>query len=174
MNNAQLINQTSGKVEYYTPIKIIEAARRTMDGFDLDPASSPVANQTVKASHFFTAEDDGLQKMWFGKVWLNHPFSREGNALWINRLTAHYEGGLIEQACCITFASTSERWFQPLMNYAQCYLSPRTNYLLPNGEVFRGVTKGSVVTYLGPSNKRFIENFKQLGCVMLPHWIVMP
>lgn len=32
MDNAQLINQTSGDVEWYTPARIIEAARRCMGG----------------------------------------------------------------------------------------------------------------------------------------------
>ena len=46
-NAATLINQTSGKVEYYTPADIVEAARRVMGSIDLDPASSPAANETV-------------------------------------------------------------------------------------------------------------------------------
>ena len=36
VNNATLINQTSGKVEYYTPADIVEAARRVMGSIDLD------------------------------------------------------------------------------------------------------------------------------------------
>ena len=63
MNNAVLINQTSGKVEYYTPPRIIEAARRTMGRIDLDPASSVKANETVKAQHIFTAADNGLDEL---------------------------------------------------------------------------------------------------------------
>ncbi len=171
MNNAQLINQTSGKVEYYTPLPIIEAARYTMGSIDLDPASSKRANEQVWAGTYFTEKQDGLTKEWFGNVWMNHPFGREENARWINKLIQHYDAGDIGQACCITFASTSERWFQPLMSHAQCYLSPRTNYLLPNGEVFRGVTKGSVVTYLTHTPWRlqlFYEYFSQLGSVMVP------
>lgn len=65
---AQLINQTSGDVEYYTPPFIIEAARRVMGGIDLDPASSEIANRTVKATRYFTEADDGLQQEWNGRV----------------------------------------------------------------------------------------------------------
>ena len=71
-------------------------------------------------------------------------------------------------SCCITFASTSERWFQPLFAYPLCFLHPRTNYLLPDGSPKRGVTKGSVVAYLGDNVGGFIEAFGPLGCVMLP------
>lgn len=169
MNKAQLINQDSGVVDYCTPAHIIEAARRVLGVIDLDPASNAIANQTVKARDYNTC--DGLAQPWFGNVWLNHPFSREHNADWINRLIAHYEGGFVDAACCITFASTSEAWFKPLMQYPQCYLSPRTNYLGLDGKVKRGVPKGSVVTYLGWKNKLFATEFAALGSVMFPAYL---
>lgn len=159
MDNAQLINQTSGKTEYYTPINITLSACRVMGGIDLDPASSVVANERIKAKVIYTAADDGLVKPWFGRVWLNHPFGRLSNPSWIKRLIDSWEAGDIEQACCITFACTSENWFQPLLEFPQCFLSPRTNYDLPDGRKLRGVTKGSVVTYLGAEVERFKENF---------------
>jgi hypothetical protein len=169
MNAASLINQTSSKTEYYTPPAIIEAARATMGGIDLDPASSEAANMTVRAKHYFTEKQDGLNRIWVAQtLWMNHPFSRTGNKLWINRLINHYRFRSLEQACCITFACTSEAWFAPLFAFPQCYLRPRTNYLLPNGEVLRGVTKGSVVTYLGPNKAAFAQNFAGLGAVMVP------
>jgi len=165
MNAAQLINQTSGEVEIYTPAKIIEAARVTLGGFiELDPASSEKANETVKARRFFTLKDDGLNQIWAAQtLWMNHPFSRKGNPMWINKLIRNYEMRYTRAACCITFASTSEAWFRPLRDFPQCYLSPRTNYLLPDGTVYKGVTKGSVVTYLGPNVELFRRAFEGEG-----------
>lgn len=165
MDNAQRINQTSGKVEYYTPPSIIEAARKTMGRIDLDPCSSAKANETVKAKKFYS--QDGLTRMWMGRVWMNHPFSRKENPLWVDKLIYEYKHGLVEAACCITFASTSEAWFTPLLRHPQCFLIPRTNYLLPNGEIFRGVTKGSVVTYLGKNVQLFREHFEKLGVIKI-------
>lgn len=211
MNSAQLINQNSGNVEIYTPPNIIEAARETLGGFDLDPASSAKANETVKASRYFT--EGGLDQRWAGRVWMNHPFGRRltrpkkpgpdataddlkkfearwvewvarcvpnlldpqtaerapGNEDWINKLENSYNSGHLTGACCITFASTSEAWFRPLLMRTQCFLSPRTNYLLPNGEAYRGVTKGSVVTYFGSDMNRFARAFKHLGVVKILH-----
>jgi len=94
MMSHQLINQTSGRTEWYTPPEIIEAARRVMGGIDLDPASSAAANVFVKATTIYTrprytslpsspgydtevrAYEDwgGLSNAWFGNVWMNHPF----------------------------------------------------------------------------------------------------
>lgn len=167
MNNHQLINQTSGDVEYYTPQKIIDAARNVMGSITLDPSSSKIANKGVKAEHIFTQEVNGLSQKWFGKVWMNHPFGRNLNQLWIDKIESEYDIGNITEACCITYACTSEKWFQPLLKRPQCFLSPRTNYILPNGTIKRGVTKGSVVTYYGANVDKFAEEFSTLGTIKL-------
>ena len=158
MNNSQLINQTSGDFEYYTPIEIVDAAREVMGSIDLDPATSEAGNQRIKARQSFYQNQDGLQYSWYKNAWLNHPFSRVNNPIWVRKLVYEYDHNL-DQACCITFAATSEKWFQPLLEFPQCYLSPRTNYYLPDGTLKRGVTKGSCVTYLGDNVDKFIAVF---------------
>lgn len=169
---AQLINQDSGDTEYYTPAEIVEAARAVMGGIDLDPASSPVANQRVGAARIYTAADDGLSLPWRGRVWMNHPFSRENNKVWPRKLVAEYRAGNVDQACCITFAATSEEWFQPLYDFPMCFLSPRTGYIVPSGGKKPGATKGSVVTYFGPRVATFAGVFSALGRVMIPTLIL--
>ena len=199
MNTVSLLLQDSGTVEYYTDPRIIEAARRVMGGIDLDPASSQLANCTVKARMFFSLQDDAvvptLSRNWGtvekpNRLWMNHPFGRRektcksncqkkkckergyhitqdvpGNQDWVEKLVAEYEAGRLSQACCITFAATSEAWFQPLYQGCMCFLSPRTNYYLPNGKKKKGVTKGSVVTYFGPRERHevFRHEFAQFG-----------
>lgn len=107
MKTHQLINADSGNVEIYTPSNIIEAARRTLGGIDLDPASSATANERVKAKKYFSANT--LARTWAGRVWMNHPFSRDYNALWICKLASEYRIENVSAACCICFASTSEK-----------------------------------------------------------------
>jgi hypothetical protein len=167
VNAAQLINQTSGEFEYYTPQFIIEAARQTMGGIDLDPASSTQANERVRAAHIYTIEDDGLSQPWFGRVWLNHPFGRGRNRVWIEKAITEYTLRRVTEMCCITFACTSEQWFRPLLSYPQCYLFPRINYILPTGQLKKGVTKGSVVSYFGPNLQKFREAFEGFGTVKI-------
>lgn len=161
----QHINQTSGDVEYYTPPAIIECARLVLGTIDLDPASSVAANKRVKAVRIFTEQDDGLTQEWQGRVWMNHPFGKNLNAKWINKLEEEYQAGRVTEACCITYACTSEKWFQPLLQRPQCFLSPRTNYFLPDGSLKKGVTKGSVVTYFGENLAGFTKAFTSLGVV---------
>lgn len=165
MNNSKLINQDSGNFEYYTPKFIIERAMEVMGRIDLDVASSEEANKIVNAKTYFSIEDDSLNREWYGKVWMNHPFSRVNNPLFVNKLIKEYESGNISEAICITFASTSEKWFQPLFKYIQCFLYPRTNYYDSDGNKKVGVTKGSVITYLGENELKFKEVFKDLGSI---------
>lgn len=141
---------------------------------------------------YFNMDREDFDMRRAGNVWMNHPFGKgekackkkcikkicrerghhidqdiPGNNEWINKLLTEYKKGNIKQACCITFASTSESWFKRLMQYPQCYLQPRTNYLTPDGKIKQGVTKGSCVTYLGSHVDRFYRNFKHIGTVMV-------
>ena len=190
----QLINQDSGNTEYYTDPAILAAAREVLGHIDLDPASSVTANKFVQAKRIFTKVDDGLSRRWVGRIWQNHPFSKgekacsdkckkktcvtrghhisedvPGNKDWIRKLVDSYNYGAVTEALCICFAATSEGWFQPLADFPQCYLSPRTNYYNEDGEKVSGVTKGSVVTYLGSDIKKFAEVFGRFGVVKVSY-----
>lgn len=194
MNSHQLINQDSGLTEYYTPMHILDAARRTIGAFDLDPASSPAANRWVQASRIYTAQDDGLSLPWYGRIWLNWPFGKSenacvsdcakrscrkrgfhlekrkaGNADWVNKLVSEYEAGNAEAALCICYAATSEAWFRPLLRQPQCFLYGRTNYRLSDGGILHGVTKGSCITFFGEDAARFAGCFRQLGEIKMPY-----
>lgn len=164
MDNHRLINQDSGEVEYYTPPLITACARKLMGRIDLDPASCAAANMFVRAERYYTREENGLAQPWHGCVWLNWPFSKTDNKKWVQRLVSMYENGCIVQACCISYASTSESWFAPLMRFPQFYFTGRTEYVDAEGKPVMkwnekkermeksGVTKGSVVTFLPPKS----------------------
>lgn len=163
----QFINQTSNEVEWFTPIEIIEAATECMGFIDLDPASCERANIAIGAQNYFTKEDDGLIKPWDARtVWLNHPFGRKTTPLWINKLFHEFDFEHFDQACVITYAATSEKWFRPLLNHPQCFIHGRTNYIARETMLpAKGVSKGSVVTYLGDRTGDFAKAFEKLGTV---------
>lgn len=168
MENYQHINSDSGNQEWYTPSEIIEAARNTLGFITLDPFSCAKSNETVKASMYYTKEDDGFSKPWKGSCWVNHPFSRENNKRIAQKAITEYITNGVE-IVMITFAATSEGWFKPLLAYPQCFLHGRTNYYDQQGNRVKGVTKGSVVTYLGDNIQKFYESFKHLGTVNVPY-----
>jgi hypothetical protein len=175
MRPHQLINQTSGRTEWVTPDYILDAARHALaSGFDLDPASTPAANRRVRAARIYTIGEDGLSQPWRGRVWLNWPFSRKGNRLWVSKLVGEFESGRVTAACCISFASTSETWFKALLSRPQCYIWGRVNYLLPSGDAMHGCTRGSVVTYFGHDVARFAHSFRHIGEIKVPYSKVNP
>ncbi|MCP4867084.1 MAG: hypothetical protein GY897_24385 [Alteromonas sp.] len=196
MKNDQLINQSSGTFEYYTPEIWVNAAREVMGGIELDPASSLTANLVVMADHFFDEETNGLKQPWIAQsLWMNHPFHRgekpcptnrdkckkktcktrghhidtpiPSNMDWVTKLISEYEAGNVKQAICISFASTSEGWFKKLLKYPQCFPNGRIQYYKPDGTLDNNVTKGSCLTYLGPDYLKFADVFKRYGTVKI-------
>ena len=71
------------------------------------------------------------------------------NKRWIDKLVSEFEKGHFKRGCCITFASTSEAWFKPLLDYPQIFLYGRVNFMNDKGEQIKGVTKGAVITCFG-------------------------
>ena len=157
--------------EWYTPEKFIEAAREVMGGIDLDPASCAHANEMVKAARYYTKEDNGLMHSWPGRVWCNPPYGltngKSNQAIWSRRLISQYEQGITSEAILLVNASTSESWFQRLLNgYLVCFLRGRINFSTPDGSQ-SGPTHGSAFFYFGKQRNRFRDVFNPFGAVMV-------
>lgn len=79
------------KDEWLTPPEII-AALGGPDSFDLDPCA-PISRPWPTARQHFTIADNGLQKLWAGRVWFNPPYG--GPAIvgpWMRRMADHGTG----------------------------------------------------------------------------------
>ena len=172
----------SGKSnEWYSPRLHVEAARTVMGGIDLDPASCTEANATVKASRYYTKDDDGLAQSWYKRVYVNPPYSYEGVArgmengdrppsvmmMWISKLVSEYKSGNVTQAILCTKADPKQNWFQMLWDYAICFVSSRLLFNRPGLPPERHQF-GNVFAYLGPNEKRFVEYFTDFGAVVTP------
>ena len=75
--------------ERYSPQFVIDGAHAVMRAIDLDPASSVAANERVGAATFYTREQNGLVLPWFGRLFLNAPYSNYSE--WIRKLADEKE-----------------------------------------------------------------------------------
>lgn len=165
-------------VEYYTPAKYIEAAREVMGGIDTDPASCDFAQGWIKADTYFTKEDDGLSKSWYGSVWLNPPYGvdrgRSRAGTWAEKLEAEIEAGAATVAILLVKAALGYIWFERLFhNYPVCFTRDRIRFYTKDGRM--PAAKQANAFFLletspsyGPYLWRFQDVFGKFGRVILP------
>lgn len=151
--------------EWYTPADIIDDVRKVLVDIDLDPASCAHAQKVVKAAEYFTKKDDGLTKPWWGRVWLNPPYSQPGAEAFARKLLAEYEAGTISAAIMVQNAGTETSWFQALAKRAAlCLPSGRINFDRKDGESSQN-RYAQVFFYLGLDDAAFMETFAPRGLV---------
>jgi phage N-6-adenine-methyltransferase len=151
--------------EWYTPPQYVEAARAVLGHFDVDPASNDTAQQIIRAETYYTAETNGLDKDWPGKVWLNPPYGGLSGPF-AKRLVEQFEAGIVEEAVLLVNAnSTDTNWFSPLWDYTLCFTDHRIDFQNPEGSR-NGSTHGSVFIYLGENERAFYDHFSPFGCVV--------
>ena len=152
----------TGEYEWYTPERYIEAARTVMGGIDLDPASHDAAQQTVRAAHYFTAKDDGLSLDWYGRVWLNPPYSQPLMQNFVRKLVSEFASGNIEQAVMLTHNYTDTAWFHEAQLGAMlCFTRGRISFVGASGPP----TQGQCFFYFGNSRAEFRTVFGAFGFI---------
>lgn len=155
------------RCEWYIPRKYVEAARAVMGKIDLDPASSEIANQVVKARTYFTIEDDGLSKEWRGNVLLNPPYSRYWIERFADKLLAEIAAGRVKQAVLIVHPKTGIGWFSRVAGAATsiCLGKGRIQFWRPDGSVGKSPMTSNAFLYYGRHIKRFEKLFKDFGII---------
>lgn len=152
--------------EWYTPAEYVNAARRVMGEIDLDPASCTAAQELVQARRFYTKHDDGLSKMWSGRVWLNPPYSASLIRQFVARLIHFHETDQVSEAVILTNNSSDTVWFHDLLSrYPVCFTRGRVKFWRPNHKTF-GARQGQTLFYLGDNIEAFAREFGPLGMVV--------
>lgn len=163
------VSHNSGENEWYTPPEIIEAARLAMGGIDCDPASSAVANETVRASQFFTIEDDGLAQVWRGRVWMNPPYSQPLCTQFCDALATRFRDGEVTEAIALVNNATETVWFRRLVEEASGIVFPSTRVRFQTASGEKGAPlQGQALIYLGTEPGAFFAAFRSFGWMAIP------
>lgn len=172
--------------DWYTPAVFVEAACDVMGAIDLDPASHAEANRIVNATRFYTAEDDGLQQSWHGRVFLNPPggLVRE---FWMRLMNA-WQWRHIKQAIWIGYSLEQLQTLQACpvspLDFPLCVTAKRIAFVENAAKRDARMAKlrvagkkpnersspshSNYITYLGPHKETFKARFSVFGKVVLP------
>ena len=165
------VANNSGNNEWYTPAEYIEAARAVLGEIYLDPASSDIAQKTVKAKIYFTAEDDGLRYQWYGRTWMNPPYAADLIGKFTGKLVEHFAAGDIPEAIVLVNNATETSWFQSMLDYASavCFVRRRIKFVDQNGNPSGAPLQGQAILYLGDDPARFTQHFAPFGAILYGH-----
>jgi phage N-6-adenine-methyltransferase len=166
VNGGHHRTQFTGENEWYTPAEYIEAVRACLGAIDVDPASSARAQETVRASRFFTRDDDGLRHDWHGRVWLNPPYSQPDIARFVDKLLAEIGAGRVRQAILLTHNYTDTGWFHAAAAKcaAICFTRGRIRFVSATGGI-AAPTQGQAFFYFGVDVDRFRTAFGGFGFI---------
>ncbi len=158
------VANNSGNNEWYTPAEYIAAARAVMGTIDLDPASSDIANKTVQAAKYYTAETNGLDQEWEGKVWMNPPYAGDLIGQFTAKLIQHVQQYDVREAIVLVNNATETAWFQELVSEASAVAFPRgrVRFWKPDGTPGAPL-QGQAIVYIGVNQERFVNEFARFG-----------
>ena len=161
------VRHNSGEVEWYTPSYIVEAAHAVLGAIDCDPASSDIANKTIKAAQYYTVDNNGLTQQWGKRVWMNPPYSQPLVVEFCKAFLDRLESGEITAGCVLVNNATETAWFQGLADAAVaiCLLRGRVKFLDTSGKAIGAPLQGQIVLYYGSDRAAFSKAFAELGSV---------
>lgn len=146
--------------EYYTPKHIIEA----LGHFDLDPAT-PEKSRWRTADVMYTKKDDGLKQEWFGRVFLNPPYSRPLVNQFMEKMAAHGNG------IALIVPKLGTKMFRDII-YPSCsaiyILSERIKFYDEDWVQQKSPICQSMLVAFGEENKKAILNSGLKGIMLVP------
>jgi phage N-6-adenine-methyltransferase len=157
--------------EWYTPAQHIELARRVLGEIDLDPASCEAAQRIVRAKQWFSKQDDGLRQKWYGRIFMNPPYSKLLLRPFVTKLCEELSAGDVTAAIMLVHNNTDASWFHEAAEIAQavCFTRGRIAFLKDDGEQ-GSPPQGQAFFYFGMQPELFADVFNEIGIVLPTEW----
>jgi len=158
-------NSNNEYPEWATPRRIWKPLAEAVNGFDLDPASG--AEPEPIAETRYTIEDDGLNKPWFGDVWLNYPYGREEHPVWTQKALRELQRDEVDSITVLAPASTDTSWFQSNLAEADrlTFVDGRISFIGAGEDKNNVAAFSSVLATFGDMPTEYMNNLHDIGFV---------
>lgn len=105
--------------EWYTPKYILD---HVIDCFpdhtiNCDPAWSPESN--VQSEYHYSALENGLDKPWYGNIFLNPPYGNQIK-VWAKKFRDEWYAGNVKRGILLVPAKMETEWFRSLLYISEC------------------------------------------------------
>jgi ParB family chromosome partitioning protein len=135
--------------DWLTPPHILKALGK----FDLDPCAS-LQQRSKTATRQFTIVEDGLNRLWAGRVWLNPPYGDQTER-WLAKMAKHGNG------IALVYARTETKmFFDHVWDRAGgiFFLKGRLSFARPDNTSDGAATAPSVLISYDPKGSQFNQN----------------
>lgn len=92
--------------DWATPREIVQQFETEFGAFDLDVCAKP---ETAKAPMFYTKVQNGLEREWRGRAWMNPPYSDPGP--WVQKAYEETQAGHCDLVVALLPNATDTGWF---------------------------------------------------------------
>jgi len=145
--------------EWLTPPEVVDRVVELLGEIDLDPCAETDVNPNVPAKAHVTKKNDGLNQMWWGRVFMNPPYGRR-IIEWVDHLLAEFRSDPTMEAIALLPAKTDTIYFKLLRDYPRCFVDHRLSF---DGNGCGRCPFPSMIVYLGPRTEEFASIFSGLG-----------
>jgi hypothetical protein len=163
----QSAEQDPKKNDYATPPDLWRRLAGPVDGFDVDPCSG--AEATPIAPSRYTEEDDGLRQAWHGDVFVNPPWSSNGDASakkqWLSKCRSEARRNAVDSVVVILPSDASTGWFHEHVMAANvvCFYGPgRLSFVGAD----RNPSFGLLISVYGEDASNYRDVLNSLGTVV--------
>lgn len=128
--------------EWYTPKHIIDLARDILGEIDLDPCSSKGSQPIIQAKTNYCIEDDGFNRKWNGRIFLNPPYCKNKEIYgdnypatyhWLWKAQKAQELGEVSEIIALVNRTDGD-WYNEILDHMDAYYQCRKRIKFIDGK----------------------------------------